>query len=323
MDEINPLKNNKTVYIIIPVHNRKEITVSCLAQLKKNGDLDQYAVVVVDDASTDGTSEAIRTLFPEVIILEGDGNLWWTGAIKKGMEYAYHQGADYFIWLNDDCLVKADAVNKLVGFCKQESKAIVGCQGYEVNENEQIAFGGYIKENSLIQLMKSALVKPQDCRTYPQEPYDVLNGNFVCLPRQVVDIVGFPNPKIAPHYFGDFIFTAQAKNRGMRLLVKDIDGVHNTSNERSPTYPKRWLFMEGKPWRPLRLVFSKESILSLKVNFTYFRLLYRYPKGLAAFFVYYIFRIFIPIVIISVLRFFPFSFRSKFSAFKSKIKNTT
>ena len=81
--------DKENVYIIIPVHNRKEITLKCLDTLKQNGDLDKYYVIVIDDGSTDGTSEAIQSLYPDVIILTGDGNLWWTGAIKKGMEYAY------------------------------------------------------------------------------------------------------------------------------------------------------------------------------------------------------------------------------------------
>lgn len=38
------------VYIIIPVHNRKTITLKCLETLKSNRDLDRYYVVVVDDA---------------------------------------------------------------------------------------------------------------------------------------------------------------------------------------------------------------------------------------------------------------------------------
>ncbi|MFP3345185.1 glycosyltransferase, partial [Halomonas sp. SIMBA_159] len=85
---------------IIPVHNRKNITLKCLETLKQCGDLDRYYTIVVDDGSTDGTSEAITNLYPEVTILTGDGNLWWTGAIRKGMEYAYERGAEYFIWLN-------------------------------------------------------------------------------------------------------------------------------------------------------------------------------------------------------------------------------
>ena len=110
------------IYIIIPVHNRKEITLKCLDILQKNGDLDIYYVIVVDDGSTDGTSEAIQSLYPNITILVGDGNLWWTGAIKKGMEYAYDKGAEYFIWLNDDCLVAKESINNLIVFCKQDLK---------------------------------------------------------------------------------------------------------------------------------------------------------------------------------------------------------
>jgi|YNPMSStandDraft_2_1061718.scaffolds.fasta_scaffold131259_1 GT2 family glycosyltransferase len=40
-------------FIIIPVHNRKSITLKCLDNLEKNGDLARFRVVVVDDGSTD------------------------------------------------------------------------------------------------------------------------------------------------------------------------------------------------------------------------------------------------------------------------------
>jgi GT2 family glycosyltransferase len=69
------------VYIIIPVHNRKQITIACLENLNTCGDLQKYRVIVVDDGSKDGTAEAIREQYPMVEILTGDGNLWWMGAI--------------------------------------------------------------------------------------------------------------------------------------------------------------------------------------------------------------------------------------------------
>jgi GT2 family glycosyltransferase len=55
-----------SVYILIPVHNRKAITLTCLATLQRHGDLDRYQVVVIDDGSTDGTAEAIQTSFPSL-----------------------------------------------------------------------------------------------------------------------------------------------------------------------------------------------------------------------------------------------------------------
>jgi len=71
----------KNIYIIIPVHNRKSLTLACLKNLKTNGDLQKYQVIVVDDGSSDRTAEEVAENYPEVTILKGDGNLWWTGAI--------------------------------------------------------------------------------------------------------------------------------------------------------------------------------------------------------------------------------------------------
>ncbi len=72
---------------MIPVHNRKKLTRECLASLQ-NQDTKHFTVIVVDDGSTDGTSEMIRAEFPDTILLQGDGGLWWVGSINKGIRYA-------------------------------------------------------------------------------------------------------------------------------------------------------------------------------------------------------------------------------------------
>ena len=71
----------KNIYIIIPVYNRKALTLACLENLQNNGDLQKYQVIVVDDGSSDRTSEEVKVNYPKVIVLQGNGNLWWTGAI--------------------------------------------------------------------------------------------------------------------------------------------------------------------------------------------------------------------------------------------------
>ena len=76
----------KNIYIIIPVHNRKALTLVCLENLKTNVDLQKYQVIVVVDGSSDRTAEEVAENYPEVTILEGDGNLWWTGAIFHSVQ---------------------------------------------------------------------------------------------------------------------------------------------------------------------------------------------------------------------------------------------
>lgn len=203
--------NNKLVYIIIPVHNRKAITLKCLQILKQNGDLAQYIVVVVDDGSTDGTSEAIKSLYPDVIILAGDGNLWWTGAIKKGMEYAYIKGAEYFIWLNDDTFPYKDSIALILQECYCNHNTIGTGQCYADIDLKIPTYSGQKKYFFTLKLLHAELNEILDC--------DCTSGNFVCIPRGVVDTIGFPPNHKFPHSAADVVYTWWAKEAGYKIKI--------------------------------------------------------------------------------------------------------
>ena len=88
--------------IIIPCFNRKAITLGCLRRLRETGASTCFRVLVVDDASTYGTAEAITQDFPEVEVLHGGRELYWTGAVELGTRHAVSQGASFCVGLNDD-----------------------------------------------------------------------------------------------------------------------------------------------------------------------------------------------------------------------------
>lgn len=67
------------VEIVTPVHNRKNITLLCLKSLSRlSTEKCEIHTIVVDDGSTDGTTDAIREQFPEVEVIAGNGDLWFT-----------------------------------------------------------------------------------------------------------------------------------------------------------------------------------------------------------------------------------------------------
>ncbi|XGV96116.1 MAG: glycosyltransferase family 2 protein [Leptolyngbya sp. BL-A-14] len=212
------------IYLIIPVHNRKIITLRCLQALKHQEDCQHLSIVVVDDASTDGTVEAIQMYYPDVIILLGDGNLWWTGAIRKGMEFAVSQGAEYLIWLNDDCLPQPGAIAKLLNVCQASSRTIVGGQAFDP-ETHQPSYGGLVNRrfNST----------PIHAKPHQLIECDGLNGNLVCLPCSLVEAIGYPNNQRFPHYHGDTAYTHLAKRNGYKLLLCG-DAVSFCKNTNTP-----------------------------------------------------------------------------------------
>ena len=61
---------------IITCHNRKEKTLVCLKSLFQI--IQNIDVFLTDDGSTDGTSEAVKKIYPQVNIIQGDGNLFWS-----------------------------------------------------------------------------------------------------------------------------------------------------------------------------------------------------------------------------------------------------
>lgn len=193
------MKNStkESVYIIIPVHNRKRVTLDCLSHLQRNGDLKRYSVVVVDDGSVDGTHKAINQLYPNVTVLTGSGDLWWTGAIKCGMEYAYSQGAEYFIWLNDDCLPEPNSLQFLIDFLVKNPTSIGAPACYL--SDKQVAV-----ENGCLGRTRLTASPGEIIRV------DSVAGYCVGLPRIIVDSIGLPNDQLFPHYGGDDMYILKA-----------------------------------------------------------------------------------------------------------------
>lgn len=206
------VSSQELVYIIIPVYNRKKTTLECLSHLEKCGDMQRYHVVIVDDGSNDGTQEAIFNSYPEVEILEGNGDLWWTGAMAKGMEYAYQQGAKYFIWLNDDCLPAINTLEEMVKFMR-------------LNPNTLVAPSCYSENSNLRQIQHNGFYGRQSCAANPGEiiQADGMSGWCVGIPSVVYEKIGAPDAQKFPHYSGDDIYTLQATKAGFKAcLIGDL-----------------------------------------------------------------------------------------------------
>lgn len=236
------MAQKEPIYILIPVHNRKQLTLRCLATLSQNGDRERYYIVVVDDGSIDGTADAIHAMYSDVTVLQGDGSLWWTGAIAKGMQYAYEQGADCFVWLNDDTLPTDGAITALATACRQYPRRIVTGQCYSAADFRVPTYGGQHK--AMLRMV------PLYALSNKSIPCDVVNGNMVCLPRSIVECIGYPSQTL-PHYGSDTIYTWKAKQFG---FVLEILGQVTAVCEHNPG-DSSWLLSDipiPQRWQSLR-----------------------------------------------------------------------
>ena len=96
--------------------NRRELTLKSLEALYAQRGICRVdlTVFLVDDASRDGTAEGVKSAFPQVRLLRGDGSLFWNGGMRMAFDAAMRGDFDAYIWFNDDSHLDPDALSRLI-----------------------------------------------------------------------------------------------------------------------------------------------------------------------------------------------------------------
>src|SRR4030043_233622 len=96
------------IALVFPIYNKLDYTKKGLAYIyncfdAKGTDILPVDIVITDDASSDGSYEWVKTNYPNIHLLKGNGNLWWSGGINKAIQYALEElNHDYILLWNND-----------------------------------------------------------------------------------------------------------------------------------------------------------------------------------------------------------------------------
>lgn len=108
----------KDVSIIIPVHNRGDLTEKCLLSLASSINTATYELIVIDNASTDKTSEILDSVSGDITVIRNKTNEGFALACNKGARVA--QG-EYLLFLNNDTEVSDNFIDTLLQAAKSDS----------------------------------------------------------------------------------------------------------------------------------------------------------------------------------------------------------
>jgi len=203
------------LWIVIPVHNRLDFTRQCLVCLKEQTSSD-FKVVVINDGSTDETERVIREEFPEIIILTGDGTLFWTAAVNMGIKFALEHGATRVLTLNNDTLPATDFVEKMIFWSDEKPDAILCSLEFDVNTGEP-CYGGEIV-NWTWATSRYLLDFLKEEEQTGLNAVSLASGRGLLVPRNVFQSIGLFDERHLPHYLADFDFTCRAKRRGFEIF---------------------------------------------------------------------------------------------------------
>jgi GT2 family glycosyltransferase len=109
--------------VVIVNWNTRELVVQSLESLYRTTEGLSLEVFVVDNGSSDGSVQAIRTDFPGVILIENEKNLGFARANNKALRRAT---AKYILLLNTDTILQDDTVMALLEFMEGTTEAAIG-----------------------------------------------------------------------------------------------------------------------------------------------------------------------------------------------------
>ena len=174
----------KTAAIVV-TYNRKELLLQNIAALLNNTARNSLEIIIIDNASTDGTYEAIKKYVDdnEIAYINTGSNLGGAGGFQYGIRYAAEQ--DYeFVWvMDDDCIPNQDALEE---FYKADRK-LKGKYGY-------LSSKVLWKDGSICQMNCQRKTIIRNNKDFITEYVPVKMASFVSLfiPIRIVKEIGLP-----------------------------------------------------------------------------------------------------------------------------------
>lgn len=200
---------NIKIAVIITVHNRKEETYRCLDLLYKQiiSSNIKFHTYLTDDGSIDGTTQMIKNNFPEVVIINGDGDLFWNRGMYKAWQMATISGQyDFYLWLNNDTFLYPHAIQTLIERSNIHNNYCI-IIGSTQSNNGILTYGGRKYNMEIITPSNNNDLK---CDTF--------NGNIVLIPHKVYEKIGLLDYKFR-HSLGDIDYGLRAKSNNISSYV--------------------------------------------------------------------------------------------------------
>ena len=208
------------VSIVILNWRAWETTARCIESLKPEPGA-EVEVIVVDNASHDGSVAALQRRFPELTILESETNLGFAGGCNIGIRMATKRGADFVWLLNNDVEVRSGALSALLAKATADPRVgAVGSVQYDTCNHQLVRVwgGGYVNFLNGI---------PASC-THPGElrRLQYLSAASVLLRGQALKETGLLDDQFFL-YWEDTDLSFRLRAKGWRLAVAEDSLIHH------------------------------------------------------------------------------------------------
>ena len=236
-----PRVEKPKVSVVVPVHNKFNVTYYCLAALLFAANDTSFEVVVVDDGSSDDTDQLAR-LAPNVTICRNETAQGFVRACNLGVE---NSRGEYVVLLNNDTEPTLGWLDELLrAFDRFEAVGIAGSKLLYPDGRLQDAGGIVWGSGNPWNYGNGA--NPHDPRFNYARQADYLSGAALMLPRNVWDEVGGLSEEFVPAYFEDTDLAFKVRDKGYTTwyvpssVVYHFLGISNGTDVTTTTGLKRF-----------------------------------------------------------------------------------
>lgn len=206
----------KKISIILVNYNGKEYNEQCIGSLFESTISDRIQIVVVDNASVDGSLEALESRFARderVHLIALDKNYGFSKANNEGIRWSIKQGIEYFLLLNNDTEVEPYTLENMLN-CHLQTKGIVVPKVLYADRRDTIWCAGGDFTPVIRKAVQRGLDRKDDGQFDESGECDFANGCAMFLSKEIADRIGLLDERFFLYY--------EDTEYSMRALRQDV-----------------------------------------------------------------------------------------------------
>lgn len=209
--------------IVIVSYNARADLERCLASIHAAPPAASHEIVVVDNASTDGSAEAARR-WADVQVVDAGSNVGFARANNLGIR---RTSGETLLLLNSDTVVPAGAIDRLLAELDRDpAVAVVGPRLVDAAGRAELSFGRMISPLNELRQKRLAQSDAVERLTRRRQYPDWVSGACLLVRRADAEAIGGLDERFFM-YTEDVDFCASIRARGKRVLfTPDVEVVH-------------------------------------------------------------------------------------------------